>query len=91
MAIDIAWNQYILVRVAHHPQKILWEYMLRTVLVFITCKCEVSRVNRPKSTKNVFYSIFSVLLAVAIPQLDLFISLIGKILNIFTSCSEKIN
>lgn len=38
VAIDIAWTAYLLKKVADSPRKVLWEYVLRTVLVLITCK-----------------------------------------------------
>ncbi|XP_055311595.1 proton-coupled amino acid transporter-like protein CG1139 [Sitodiplosis mosellana] len=56
VAIDILWNQYIHKRLEHSERKLLWEYALRTGVVFITF-----------------------ILAVAIPNLGLFISLIGAL------------
>lgn len=38
VAIDIAWNQYIYKRIAIGGRKLLWEYVLRTGVVFVTCK-----------------------------------------------------
>lgn len=38
VAIDIAWTQYIHKRVEKSPHKLLWEYVLRTSVVFTTCK-----------------------------------------------------
>ncbi|CAK9812255.1 Proton-coupled amino acid transporter-like protein CG1139 [Anthophora quadrimaculata] len=56
VAIDIAWNEYIAPNLEKNSHKLLWEYVVRTSLVFLTF-----------------------LLAVAIPQLDLFISLFGAL------------
>ncbi|XP_031630120.1 proton-coupled amino acid transporter-like protein CG1139 [Contarinia nasturtii] len=56
VAIDIAWSEYILKRIEKSNRKLLWEYALRTGIVFITF-----------------------VMAVAIPDLDLFISLIGAL------------
>ncbi|XP_031641031.1 proton-coupled amino acid transporter-like protein CG1139 [Contarinia nasturtii] len=54
VAIDITWNDYVVKRVGNSPRKLLWEYVVRTLLVLVTF-----------------------LLAVAIPNLELFISLFG--------------
>jgi len=54
VAVDISWREYVEPRV--QSRKLLWEYIVRTILVIITF-----------------------LLAVAIPNLELFISLIGAL------------
>lgn len=38
VAIDITWNDYIVKRVVNSPRKILCEYVVRTLLVLVTCK-----------------------------------------------------
>lgn len=38
VAIDIAWTQYVQKRVEKSQHKLLWEYLLRTGIVFFTCK-----------------------------------------------------
>ncbi|XP_055598119.1 proton-coupled amino acid transporter-like protein CG1139 [Uranotaenia lowii] len=56
VAIDITWNDYMKKRFGESPRSIIWEYLMRTVLVLVTF-----------------------LLAVAIPNLELFISLFGAL------------
>lgn len=56
VAIDLVWNKYVVSHIKNDQRKLLWEYVLRTVIVLITF-----------------------LLAVAIPKLDLFISLFGAL------------
>lgn len=36
--IDITWNDYIAPRLEKNPHKLLWEYVVRTLLVLLTCK-----------------------------------------------------
>lgn len=38
VAIDITWTQYIAKRVEKSHHKLLYEYFLRTGIVFVTCK-----------------------------------------------------
>lgn len=38
VAIDITWNQYCNRRLRDGNQKMLWEYILRTLIVFFTCE-----------------------------------------------------
>ncbi|XP_043253727.1 proton-coupled amino acid transporter-like protein CG1139 [Colletes gigas] len=56
VAIDIVWNEYVAPMMEKNSHKLLWEYVVRTVLVLITF-----------------------LLAIAIPELELFISLFGAL------------
>ncbi|XP_054008695.1 proton-coupled amino acid transporter-like protein CG1139 [Hylaeus anthracinus] len=56
VAIDIVWNEYMAPMMEKNSHKLLWEYVVRTVLVLVTF-----------------------LLAIAIPQLELFISLFGAL------------
>ncbi|XP_023942840.1 proton-coupled amino acid transporter-like protein CG1139 [Bicyclus anynana] len=36
VAIDILWNEYVGVRLLHSNHRVLWEYLLRTVIVLLT-------------------------------------------------------
>ncbi|EFN83214.1 Proton-coupled amino acid transporter 1 [Harpegnathos saltator] len=54
VAIDIAWNEYISPVIDKYRFKLLWEYVVRTIVILLTF-----------------------VLAVTIPELDLFISLFG--------------
>ncbi|XP_076161509.1 proton-coupled amino acid transporter-like protein acs [Ptiloglossa arizonensis] len=56
VAIDIVWNEYMGSMMEKNSHKLLWEYVVRTVLVLLTF-----------------------LLAIAIPELELFISLFGAL------------
>lgn len=38
VAIDLAWNKYIVDKVSNGRYELLWEYVVRTVIAFITCK-----------------------------------------------------
>lgn len=38
VAIDLAWNNYILQRISHERNLLLWEYVVRTIIVLLTCK-----------------------------------------------------
>lgn len=38
VAIDILWNEYIGVRLLNSNHRLLWEYILRTLIVLVTCK-----------------------------------------------------
>lgn len=87
VAIDILWNQYICKRLDNSNRKLLWEYVLRTVVVFITCKySQTFSISNNVSYQFIEIEIhiilviqFTVILAVAIPNLSLFISLIGAL------------
>lgn len=39
VAIDITWNDYVVKKIGNSPRKLLWEYVVRTLLVLVTCKC----------------------------------------------------
>lgn len=41
VAIDIAWTQYVHRRIEKSPRKLMWEYVLRTSIVFLTCKYRI--------------------------------------------------
>lgn len=38
VAIDLTWNKYVVERISSDRYKLLWEYVVRTVIVLITCK-----------------------------------------------------
>lgn len=38
VAIDITWNDYIGKKFGNSPRKLIWEYVVRTLLVLVTCK-----------------------------------------------------
>lgn len=38
VAIDITWNDYAKKRFGESPRSVFYEYIVRTVLVLITCK-----------------------------------------------------
>lgn len=74
VAIDITWNEYLAKRFPKYTN--FWEYVTRTLLVFVTCELHFwwRKLFR-------FYFCFRdiVLLAVAIPNIELFISLFGAL------------
>lgn len=76
VAIDITWTDYLVKRFGSSSKKLFYEYAVRTMLVLVTCKCG-------NSIENYFLEnytlLFIVLLAVAIPNLELFISLFGAL------------
>lgn len=83
VAIDIAWTQYIHKRVEKSSRKLLWEYVLRTSIVFLTCQYTWLNPSISLFPQQMiiltFLSFWTVILAVAIPNLDLFISLVGAL------------
>lgn len=38
VAIDISWNEYIFPRMSKVRRTVIWEYVLRTSIVLVTCK-----------------------------------------------------
>lgn len=38
VAIDIVWNEYLAPNMEKNSHKLLWEYVVRTALVLLTCK-----------------------------------------------------
>lgn len=38
VAIDIVWNDYIGVRLLNSKHRLIWEYLLRTTIVLMTCE-----------------------------------------------------
>lgn len=73
VAIDITWNEYMSKRIQNYNS--FWEYVTRTLLVFVTCKT----LNFMFGICITFVHFILVLLAVAIPNLELFISLFGAL------------
>lgn len=47
VAIDIIWNEYIAPNLEKNSHKLLWEYVVRTSLVLLTCKWTSVRVLHP--------------------------------------------
>lgn len=41
VAIDIAWNEYINSAMGKHRYKMFWEYVVRTIVILLTCECEL--------------------------------------------------
>lgn len=41
VAIDITWHDYLMKRFQTSNHKTLWEYVVRTCLVLVTCKCSL--------------------------------------------------
>lgn len=41
VAIDITWNEYVKKRLSKSSPKLVWEYVIRTLVVLITCKAMV--------------------------------------------------
>lgn len=81
VAVDIAWNEYLGVKFEQNKRQLFWEYFTRTFLVLVTCKYPRMDLSSPVPVLNkVFILLFiPVLLAVAVPKLDLFISLFGAL------------
>lgn len=75
VAIDITWNEYLAKRIQSNSS--FWEYFTRTMLVFSTCKSARVLIKWQQQQNYLFLS--TVLLAVAIPNLELFISLFGAL------------
>lgn len=38
VAIDITWNEYISHYLEKYPYKLFWEYVVRTIIILITCE-----------------------------------------------------
>lgn len=80
VAINITWTEYLEKRLSKDSPKILWEYAVRTLLVLLTCKTNLVENLHSQRIKNLYLLLFhSVLLAIAIPNLELFTSLFGAL------------
>lgn len=94
VAIDLVWTNYVVEKITNDSKKLLYEYVVRTLIVLVTCKLpkiiHLIIHNLPANSihtfikQNNFPPFFyrawkSVLLAVAIPNLELFISLFGAL------------
>lgn len=77
VAIDITWTDYVVQRIGDSSHKVFWEYSVRTILVLITCKCFFSY--NLEKINYIYSNSRKVFLAVAIPNLELFISLFGAL------------
>uniref|UniRef100_A0A182MCC9 Amino acid transporter transmembrane domain-containing protein n=1 Tax=Anopheles culicifacies TaxID=139723 RepID=A0A182MCC9_9DIPT len=78
VAIDITWNDYLKKNLGDSPRSVFYEYIARTVLVLITCTYKDLFSTKRSYSSNAF-RLITVLLAVAIPNLELFISLFGAL------------
>ena len=54
VAVDIVWNEYICRKVQKDSHKVFWEYVVRTLIVAVTCKHRylLARIVREK---NLFF------------------------------------
>lgn len=52
VAIDITWNDYIGKKLGNSSRKLLWEYVVRTLLVLVTCKLNEYDQNIAKISKT---------------------------------------
>lgn len=46
VAIDIAWNGYISPLINKYRFQLLWEYVVRTIVILLTCECGLTRAYR---------------------------------------------
>lgn len=78
VAIDITWTEYIGDSIKNHPQKTFFHYLVRTSVVLVTCEWTETMTGSLRKIINSIHSL-AVLLAIAVPNLDLFISLFGAL------------
>lgn len=78
VAIDITWTEYVSDSIKNHPRQTFFNYLIRTSVVLVTCEWSETLTG---SFRQIIYAIlsFAVLLAIAVPNLDLFISLFGAL------------
>lgn len=78
--VAIIWGTYLSKRFENSNKKLYWEFLTRVSIVLVTCKSRKSLTiyNFIINISKIF-PILSVLLAVAIPRLGLFISLFGAL------------
>lgn len=95
VAIDLVWTKYVVAKLNVDSRKLLWEYVVRTLIVLFTCKLPLFLQSRTFcflsfELKMCFSLCFlrllwrdsfhsAVLLAVAVPNLEHFISLVGAL------------
>lgn len=48
VAIDIIWRTYVVDKIQNHKNALLWEYVLRTAVVILTCETSSFEVNFSK-------------------------------------------
>lgn len=88
VAIDLVWTNYVVEKITKDSRKVLYEYVVRTLIVLVTCKLSKIRIIfaigliltfMKQKFPHFYRTRKSVLLAVAIPNLELFISLFGAL------------
>lgn len=42
VAIDLVWTNYVVTKIKNDSRKLLWEYVVRTLIVLVTCKLHYS-------------------------------------------------
>lgn len=58
VAFDITWNGYVKKRLGVDRKKIVWELVVRTILVLATCELYLASIGPLEIEFNVFFSLF---------------------------------
>lgn len=77
--LDILWEQRLKRRLEKSNHLLLWEYVFRTLIVIGTCKLSTQGTNALSRCMLNPSVLPTVVLAVAVPRLELFISLFGAL------------